>query len=276
MSFILCVAFLTVTMHNFAYANENLPTLRSTNLILPDLAGNIVEVFQGQSSKNIYLINDLHCDYTVQSNIAESLGAITDQHPQGLVIGVEGNSGWLDTQRFSSIPKGNLKNKIMDKLLSQGIITGWEKYADSQEEALVYGVENNNLYQANFKQLYQNINYYDFMLELATKVKKIMQSGSEVLYPDHLRYLETQRLLYESGVLSFEDWVSILLKAKDQEKLKFHTPNLELIQKMTHLKQNLNFELVYLEVHDFIKSLLPHLQKAEKDSLKKLKAQVIA
>ncbi|MCP4482404.1 MAG: hypothetical protein GY817_06465, partial [bacterium] len=250
--------------------------LANSNLTLPDLTGKIVEVFQGKGSKNIYLINDLHCDYTVQSNIAESLHAITDQHPQGLVIGVEGNSGCLDTQRFSSIPKGNLKNKVMDILLKSGIISGWEKYADEHKEALVYGVENNNFYQANFKQLYQNINYYDFMLELASKVKKIMQSGSEVLYPNHLRYLETQRLLYESGALSFEDWVSILLKAKHQAKLKFHTPNLELIQKMTDLKQNLNFELLYLEVHDFIKSLLPHLQKAEKDSLKKLKAQSIA
>ncbi|MCP4482763.1 MAG: hypothetical protein GY817_08465, partial [bacterium] len=164
----------------------------------------------------------------------------------------------------------------MEHLLREGIISGWEKYADSQEEALVYGVENDTLYQANFKQLYQNINYYDFMLELASKVKKIMQSVAEVLYPDYLRYLENQRLLYESGALSFEDWVSILLKAKHKANLKFHTPNLRLIEKMAHLKQNLNFELLYLEVHDFIKSLLPYLQKAEKDSLKKLKAQNIA
>ncbi|MCP4482764.1 MAG: hypothetical protein GY817_08470 [bacterium] len=84
-SLTICVVFLTVTMHNFAYANESLPALRNTNLTLPDLAGKIVEVFQGKGSQNIYLINDLHCDYTVQSNIAESLTAITAQHPQGLV-----------------------------------------------------------------------------------------------------------------------------------------------------------------------------------------------
>ncbi|MCP4482855.1 MAG: hypothetical protein GY817_09000, partial [bacterium] len=154
-------------MHNFAYANESLAVLKNTNLILPDLAGNIVEIFEGKCSKNIYLINDLHCDYTVQSNIVKSLRAITSQHPQGLVIGVEGNSGWLDTQRFNAIPNGELKNKVMDRLLRAGIISGWEKYVDEHKEALVYGVENDTLYQANFKQLYQNINYYDFMLELA-------------------------------------------------------------------------------------------------------------
>ncbi|MCP4481485.1 MAG: hypothetical protein GY817_01475 [bacterium] len=82
----------------------------------------------------------------VQSNIAESLRAITAQYPQGLVIGVEGNSGWLDTQRFNAILIGELKNKVMDRLLRAGIISGWEKYADTHKEALVYGVENNTLY----------------------------------------------------------------------------------------------------------------------------------
>ncbi|MCP4481486.1 MAG: hypothetical protein GY817_01480 [bacterium] len=63
-SLVIFIAFLTVTMHNFAYANESMPTLAKVNLTLPDLPGKILEVFQGQSSKNIYLINDLHCDYT--------------------------------------------------------------------------------------------------------------------------------------------------------------------------------------------------------------------
>ncbi|MCP4481324.1 MAG: hypothetical protein GY817_00645, partial [bacterium] len=41
-SFAIFIAFLTVSMNSFSYANETIPALEKTNLILPDLAGKTV------------------------------------------------------------------------------------------------------------------------------------------------------------------------------------------------------------------------------------------
>ncbi|MCP3660728.1 MAG: hypothetical protein GY830_10655 [Bacteroidetes bacterium] len=128
----------------------------------------------------------------------------------------------------------------MDRMLQEGIITGWEKYADTNQEVLLYGVEDQTLYQDNFKQLYHNISYYDFIMDLAKNVKKILKVGTEALYSDTLIYLEKKRSLYESGDLSFEKWVRLLLNEKNKIELNFNTPNLDLIEEMRNIKQGID------------------------------------
>ncbi|MCP4482817.1 MAG: hypothetical protein GY817_08800 [bacterium] len=274
-SLILCFSLLILNMNNFVYAKEASSAIKETSLILPDTMGKIVAVFQGQTNKKVYLINDLHCHYQVQANIADFLDFLDDTHPQGLLIGVEGNSGLIDNNRFKFMPDGRLKNKVMDTLLKKGLITGWEKYADKNKSAFIYGIEDSPLYQNNFNQLYQNLTYYDFIADLKNKVTDIMNSGSRLLFSQPIKDLEQQKLLYERGEISFDDWIDILLAAKKEVKVDFNTTNLELVSESSKIKKILDYEVLYVEVGDFIKKLYPYLKKREKENLTRLKTKNI-
>ncbi|MCP4482838.1 MAG: hypothetical protein GY817_08910 [bacterium] len=266
-------SFMFNICQQFSYAKTS--PLVQNNGIFPSTLMNKLATFKGSQDKKIYIINDLHCNYEVQNKIAGILDFLSEKYVDRLLIGVEGNSGLLNQTRLKMFSDGEVKARVLKELLAAGVISGWEKHASNTNKSLIFGVEDQKLYQANFKSLYQSMGHYDFAVILEQKIKLILEIAQSALLSKHGRELLAQRRLYLEGKLKFKAWVEILLAGKISNKINFTTPQLELFKNLSHLEDRIDFNLAMLETEDIVKNLAVFLTKNERQELKKSQATSI-
>ncbi len=116
-------------------------------LQLPEAIGRVQDRYQGSSGQTIICIEDLHCHYEVQKNIASILTRLLKSQDIG-IIGLEGGSGTVDLGPLRTFPVAWLRQMAADYFMKQGKLTGAEYFAAGQtSEVELFGVENQVLYQ---------------------------------------------------------------------------------------------------------------------------------
>ncbi|MCP3660085.1 MAG: hypothetical protein GY830_07150 [Bacteroidetes bacterium] len=140
--------------------------------------GEVIYKFTGESNQKVICIEDLHCNPDVQTNIAEIIKNLKGVYQNKLkFIGVEGSVGNIDTSVFSEIPKPIIKEKILNKYLEEGYLSGAEIYAVKYDKNVkIFGVESRDLYDRNSELLYQSYLFYadwqDIFASISTKIEK--------------------------------------------------------------------------------------------------------
>ncbi|MCK5219079.1 hypothetical protein KAR10_06130, partial [bacterium] len=110
--------------------------------------GTITQSFQG-SDRLVVHVQDLHCNYEVQNNIAKMIDVLAGEHGLELV-GIEGASLPVNATAISSFPVTEVKKETAHYLVKQGKLTGAEMYAATgQHRIRLEGIENAGLYAHN-------------------------------------------------------------------------------------------------------------------------------
>ncbi len=120
--------------------------------LFPSKYGKVVSYNNNSSDTVVINIQDLHCDYFVQKNIAYLIEEISKKYDIDNVY-VEGGIGNVDTSLLANI-NPQYKQDILTMLLKDGKLTGTEYYsAINSKTDLLKGVEEKDLYLNNIVRL---------------------------------------------------------------------------------------------------------------------------
>lgn len=180
-----------------AYA-EGLPALAEpaprsidlSDLSMPLEFGNIQEIFQGRGDQTIILVQDAHAIPDAQRNIQNIIGHFQKTYGLNLVA-LEGAVSELDSQIFKSFPDKEVLEKVFNRLMEQGEVTGSSMAAVFNPEPSVYrGIEDWSLYETGLG-LYQKAMNYE--QEIQSKIdadQKSLQKKKEAVYSRELLALD--------------------------------------------------------------------------------------
>jgi len=107
------------------------------------------------SYPTVVLVQDLHSNVGVQSNIAEiikSLSQLSNREKMPFVVFVEGAYGAFDASALRQISNPTLKHDLVSQLLNEHKLTGAEvAAAESQQPLHLWGIDDRNLYLRNLQ-----------------------------------------------------------------------------------------------------------------------------
>jgi hypothetical protein len=115
--------------------------------MIPAALGRVVEATRGTNGMTLYLIQDLHCNNEVQSNIRRILGDLEDKNPGLKLVAVEGATGIIPTRALAAIADNPAKRAVMAYFMRDGKMTGADCAAVcDRPDFELYGAENPDLY----------------------------------------------------------------------------------------------------------------------------------
>ncbi len=160
--------------------------------------GAINQGFQG-NGKIVVHIQDLHCNYEVQKNIANIIQHLVKKHGLKLV-GEEGAFHTVDTSPISAFPIRKVREEVSDYFVKQGKITGAEHYAAISGGAIqLEGIETPELYAAGQKAVrsFLNAESQGYCYDL----RDILDELKAALYNPRLKQFDARRTAWREGSL---------------------------------------------------------------------------
>ncbi|MFH1714663.1 MAG: hypothetical protein ABH857_00490, partial [Elusimicrobiota bacterium] len=185
--------FLTVTFQNFSYANMQAAVESYSNQIslAPEL-GNIQEVYNSGAGPFVFCIQNLHCHKEAQNKISQIINLLKTAYGERLsVMGLEGESGNVDLSLLAGIPDKNIKDEVVNYFLDRGELTGPALFAIRNPNCInIIGLEDEELYNKNLKQLYDSLFYQNGLEGVLNKLRRQIDRGKDIVYPSDLREFE--------------------------------------------------------------------------------------
>ncbi|MCK5242100.1 hypothetical protein KAR34_06600 [bacterium] len=118
------------------------------SVIIPKKIGSVNHAHQGDERLVVH-IQDLHCNYEVQKNIANLIHLLAEKHGLRLVS-IEGASLPIDPSKIRTFPIATIREEVSDYFVRQGKLSGAEYYAATGKyPVLLEGIENAEHYARN-------------------------------------------------------------------------------------------------------------------------------
>jgi len=170
--------------------------------------GKITDSFQG-NDKLVIHIQDLHCNYEVQSNIARLIDALVKKYNLRL-IGIEGASQVVNVTKLSTFPVQTVKEKVGDYFMKQGKMSGTEFYAATGRQPVVLkGIETPEHYAASRKCVasFLTDESSGYVLDLREAFNEIKPQ----IYDSRLLKFDHHKTAYQNGTLSLLKYAGFLV-----------------------------------------------------------------
>ncbi|NTV52164.1 MAG: hypothetical protein HGA76_04010, partial [Candidatus Firestonebacteria bacterium] len=181
---------------------------------LPAQLGSVEKAFQGQN-KLIIHIQDLHCNYEVQKNIAGMIHLLAKEHGLKLV-GEEGAFGTEDIDPIRSFPIAEIREAVGDYYVKQGRLTGAEYYGGTGEYPVkLEGIETPKLYEDSLAAVhgFLNAESQGYCLDLRESLDALKND----IYNPALLALDQERMAYRSGQLDVLGYAAKLKRLADEQ-----------------------------------------------------------
>ncbi|MCP4649170.1 MAG: hypothetical protein GY853_03695 [PVC group bacterium] len=184
------------------------------NMVIPSDWGRVRDVYKGSKGQKqvIVHIQDAHCNYDAQTNIGNILNKLVEEY--GLSIaGIEGATGKLETEEFSSFPEDDIRYQAADYFVRQGKMSGAEALVISRgvEYPLeLYGIEDGVLYLDNFKAYQTSLPFKNEAKVFFINLKYALTRLKMFLYNTDLLEFDVQKNEFEKKVLSLNDYIIFL------------------------------------------------------------------
>ncbi len=131
------------------------------------------------SNSNITVINiqDLHCHPQTQRNISKIIAQIADKYNLKKIY-VEGGYGDIDVSWLNSIKDENIRKQVIEKLLSEGMLTGSEYYklTSNNDKVELKGIDEEDIHKDNVKRLSWIISQQNKYGKITEKVNKEIET----------------------------------------------------------------------------------------------------
>lgn len=240
-------------------------------IIIPREAGLIKSKFAGKGGKLIVHIQDAHCNFEAQSNIAKIIETLVKNYNLSFVA-VEGADGIVDTSWFKAFPDEDVRKEVATYFMKKGEITGPEFLSITTNypiklfgaETRAYYIENLNAFTSSYPLKDQTEKYYNNIKSALTKLKTY-------IYNDELKSLDQKMADYEEKKLQFNDYVRTLqaLAEKHKINLREYENFFKLVNTLLYEKK-INFDVVDKERSLLIDELSKGMPKeALKDLVEK-------
>ncbi len=184
---------------------------------VPRQFGAVEQAYEAPNSRGVVIhIQDLHCHYEVQSNIANILKDLAQRLGINL-IGIEGSGRLINTSKLGTFPLARAKKAVGHYLMKQGLISGAEYFsALSSQPLFLEGIENEELYLKNLQTARSFLNSES--LGYCADLKEMLRSIKKRFYHQPLLGLEQMTQSYKDGRSSQADYAGQLWQmAKKQD-----------------------------------------------------------
>ncbi len=190
---------------------------------IPVNAGKIREAYATpNSNKFVMLIQDVHMNREAQQNIDAMMKALGQEASvvtdRPLPIGVEGASVPFDFSAFHAFPDQKIITAVADSYLHQNRISAPSHLGMTTSKlATIFGIDDEMHYQANVTAYKSAVTQRKTLSEALDKQKQILHAEKENVLNPELKKFDGRRTAYETGAMSFGDYVLSLQSLSEQE-----------------------------------------------------------
>ena len=222
------------------------------------------------SGQMIITIQDLHCHYQAQKNIAKMLEYFTNTYGLNL-ISVEGGSGKIDTSFYKDLPDEKVKEQVADYFLREARINGTEYFAiTTKKEIALYGAEDEKYYDKNLKAFLKALPKRDKILEDIATLENNLNILKDRIYNKRLKELDDHIVAYQNGSLPFEDYMLYIAEHYTDEKLKSEFTQVPNLVDSIRLKRKLDLDKISQQREKMIEYLTENLNRYETEDFLKI------
>ncbi|MCD4813591.1 hypothetical protein K8S19_07865 [bacterium] len=188
------------------------------SLHLPERYAQIDRGFQGNDRLIIH-IQDLHCHYEVQKNIAGVIRYLAEEYNLRLV-GEEGAFDTVNLTKLKSFPLKEVREQVGDYFVQQGKLTGAEYYTGTAEKPVrLEGIETPALYLASEKVVKSFLNQET--LGYCYDLREQMDLLKPTIYNSALAAFDRKRVAYRQNTIELTDYCGFLQKQAGKHNLSF-------------------------------------------------------
>lgn len=257
--------------YNFGFENIlNNPA----HINIPEDYGDIIEKWIPEmpidSKPLIIFIQDAHCNYEVQKNISCLIDNIMANYSGQLkLVAIEGSSGVIDTSIFESFTDEQIKKRVSDYFMKEGKISGAEFLSiTGPHDFTLYGIEDKELYNRNYKAFLDSLAFRDTALEYFEYIRGIMAELKGHIYTDNLKEFDEHLKSYQNGDIGFPEYMNILKECAEKQAVDLAGfKDFMSLSKLYQIENGIDFDMLYKEREQLINMLGSTLDKQKLSEL---------
>ncbi|KJJ83553.1 secreted protein containing Alpha-D-phosphohexomutase, alpha/beta/alpha domain II [Candidatus Omnitrophus magneticus] len=277
--FNICIAF-NFLLSNFSFSQELAPllsprdnfvqALQTSEISIPREYGKLISKFDGRDNKVIINIQDAHCDYKGQKNIAGLIKYFQKNYNVNFAT-VEGADGIIDTSWFNAFPSQMSKIKAAEHFLKKGDITAVEYFSILNENKFtIFGAEDRKLYIENLNKFLTAYPHREKFLEYYGKIRLELSALKKLVYSEDLIKFDALTQLENK----FEEYIISLQKTIEEKGIDTKSAvNFRAMIDTIRLEKTIDFNIVNKERDELLDKLSVKLSGTE---LKDLAGKSIA
>ena len=201
-------------------------------LMIPPQFGKVQEIWSGGNSSfpHVIVIEDAHAHYEAQNNIVNILTDLKENHDNNLVIGIEGAfSGKLSSDKIRLFEESEKNTELLNQMLEDGNISGAEYFRALNNDLVLFGVEDENLYMKNLYAYKKFGDMRNFQTDEINLVKDILRQIADLVLSDECKQLRDE---YESFIKGKDTDFLIKLRSYT-EQFRIDVPKYSVFGKMS-------------------------------------------
>ncbi len=251
----------------FCICNSAL-SLPAGDYSVPSDLGIVKEAFDAPSgnkdcARMIIHIQDAHCNYEAQKNMAGILEHLVENYNLKLVM-VEGGNGNVNLDFLRSYADKISRQEIADKYLKMGKISG-EEYLDivSDYDIELYGIDDEPLYDMQLDNFSNIDKIREKCLQYVKKLSGVVSVLKPFIYSEQLRQLEEKKSKYKENAFSLADYSQYLTEIIINKGMKLKAyPQISKFCRTVRLEKDIDFQLAEQERNTFVKDIAGLLDEA--------------
>lgn len=213
-------------------------------------------------------IQDAHCNYYAQKKIAEIIEYLNKQYSVD-TVNLEGGAKGYDLSIFTDIHDKNIRRRIADSFVKEGMVNGSEYFAiNNPEKISLWGIEDTKLYLDNLNVYRESLKYKDEADKHLKTLTHVLNNIKIKIYSQELLELDARYSQYKSGSLEFKDYLNYLIQTAKAKAIdtKIFT-NIRLLSRILGEEANIDFKKANNQRDDLIDKLSKKLSKKSLEEL---------
>ncbi len=244
----------------FSY-NITLASYSAKEIKIPIQFGSIKENFRALAQTpsaecEIIHVQDAHCNYEAQKNMAQLLEYLVKEHNLKLIM-VEGGNGNVGLSFLRSYSDKKARLEIADKYLKAGKISG-EEYLDiaSDYPIELYGIEDTALYNSHLEAFKQVDSFREKGLMDLEGLSNIVKKLESFIYSEEFRQLAEKKSQYDEKAVSLVEYCQYLKELAQNKRINLKDSlNFNAFSEVSRLEKEISFQQAESERNAFIKDL---------------------
>ena len=227
-----------------------------------EVCDNSFSSFEG--AQTIIHIQDPHCNFEAQKNIALMLQYLIEEYGLKLIL-VEGGSGDVNLSFLRGYGDPKQRKEVAYKYLMNGEISG-EEYLDivSDYDIELYGIEDQGLYDAHLTSFLEIDPIMKEGLKDLEALSYIVKALKPHIYNESLIQLEKVKSDYEEKTVSLLEYCRSLLEIIRGSSLNAENyPQMRAFSETGELEKGIDFNRAEVERNELIKKLAWFLTEGE-------------
>ncbi len=236
----------------------------SNQLQIPSQFGSLKEFYEAKEQSDkaplIIQIQDAHCNYEAQKNLAQIIDHLVREKKLRLVM-VEGGSGDVSLSFLRSFTDKKSREAVADRYLRSGKISG-EEYLDiiSDYDLELYGIEDQGLYDSNLDSFLNIDGFKDQGIKDINGFKNVVEALKPLMLNAGLLQLEEKVNVRELFLSDKSAYLSDIARKKGIDLGAY--PQVAAFLDSSEAEKKIDFNLAEQQRAAFIKEIAKKLDDA--------------